>query len=154
MYLIYGDSTLPPSQSHTGDSTAEHVGQLPAALEAQDHGESFGGKVENGADDKLEVETAGQLFPGERDPVHDEGGGEPVEVEDQSLDAENGVGENLPKASLGGGGSGLPQLDLFRLNRISIKLPAVGQDFLRLRNAASKNTRFFIFDGIFNFTAA
>ncbi len=70
---------------NTCNPLADHVGILPPALEHQDHGEGLGGEVQDGPDQEIEKEPPGEVLPGQRQTVHDEGRREPVEVHDQRL---------------------------------------------------------------------
>ena len=51
----------------------------------QHHCEGFGGEVKDSPDNEIQEEAASEVLPGEGETVHDEGGGEPVEVHDENL---------------------------------------------------------------------
>ena len=90
----------------SGGGGAHGVGELPAHLAGQHHGQGLGGEVEDGPDDEVEEEAAGEVLPGEGEAVHDEGGGEPVEVHDEQLDPQGGVPHDVqePAPALAGDG--------------------------------------------------
>ena len=50
---------------------AAHVGILPPHLQGQHHGQGLGWEVQDGADDEVEEEAAGEILPGESEAVHD-----------------------------------------------------------------------------------
>ena len=62
---------------------------LSANFVSQHHSQSFCGEVKDGSDDEVEEKSAGEVLSGESEAVHDEGGGKPVEIHDQDLNAES-----------------------------------------------------------------
>ena len=61
-------------------------------------------------------------LPGQRQPVHDEGGGEPVEVHDEGVQPQGGVPHDVQETSLAGGGVWLRQDDLQGWERVSFNI--------------------------------
>ena len=104
------------------------------------HGQGFGWEVQDGADDEVEEEAAGEILPGESEAVHDEGGGEPVEVHDEEVDSKGGVPHDVQEAAaLLGRGAGLGEDDLLGLHTHPVLLAGRGQDLLCLLRPALSN---------------
>ena len=117
-----GAEVADESQDHNGpvggvdisgyeDSDQEHdpggrrpdgVRILSANILSQEHGQRLGREVQDGSDDEVEEEAAGEVLPGEGEAVHDEGRGEPVEVHDGQLESESGMSDDVQEASLAG----------------------------------------------------
>ena len=58
-------------EHHSCRDGAAHVGILPPNLQGQHHGQGLGWEVQDGADDEVEEEAAGEILPGESEAVHD-----------------------------------------------------------------------------------
>ena len=124
-----------------GGDGARHVGILPAHLQGEDHGQRLGREVQDGSDDEVEEEAAGEVLPGEGEAVHDEGRGEPVEVHDDQVEPEGGMFHDVQETPLGGTGARLGQHDLVRLHGHPVLLAGVGQNLLGLLYLRSREER-------------
>ena len=102
---------------------------------------NLGGKIEQSSDEEVQEESVGELLPGESNdvdktlpenvetnlpgegqPVHDEGGGEPVEVHDEGMNAQSWVTHDIGKATLATSCTWFSKNNLLRRNIFPILL--------------------------------
>ena len=88
--------------------------------------------VKDGPYDEVEEEAAGEVLPGESEAVHDEGGGEPVEVHDEELDPQGRMLHDVQEPAPALAGGGWRQNDLLRLHSSPVLLARFGEDLLGL----------------------
>jgi len=124
---------------HACDSAANHVGVLATNGLHEHQGQGLRGEVEAGADQEVQEKSTCEILPRQRESVHDEGGGEPVKVHNQSVTPESWVFHNVQKTSLRSSSCRFLQNDLLLLDVPVVPVGGVVEDLPGVFSATSGN---------------